>query len=130
MTADSLPEFIGHGEKTHSLTLFRVCPPGVTGHGEKTLPVTFPLNDGRIEMKRLLALALCAMMAFGLCACGDSAASGGGAAGDAGAAATGDASEAAEAAEAAGAAATLALIPATAAVASPAIPAPNSVGRG
>ena len=46
-------------------------------------------------MKRLLALALCAMMAFGLCACGDSAASGGGAAGDAGAAATGDAAEAA-----------------------------------
>ncbi len=98
MTADSLPGYMGHGEKTYSLTSFVSALPGYTGHGEKTLPVTFPLNDGRIEMKRLLALALCAMMAFGLCACGDSAASGGGAAGDAGAAATGDASEAAEAA--------------------------------
>ena len=41
-------------------------------------------------MKRLVALALCAMMAIGLCACGDSAASGTGAA-DAGAAVTGEA---------------------------------------
>ena len=32
-------------------------------------------------MKRLVALALCAMMAIGLCACGDSAANGGGASG-------------------------------------------------
>ena len=42
-------------------------------------------------MKRLVALALCAMMAIGLCACGDSAANGGGAPADAGAAATGEA---------------------------------------
>ena len=41
-------------------------------------------------MKRLVALALCAMMAVGLCACGDSAANGGASA-DAGAAATGEA---------------------------------------
>ena len=46
---------------------------------------------GRKEMKRLVALALCAMMAIGLCACGDSAANGGGAPADAGAAATGEA---------------------------------------
>ena len=31
-------------------------------------------------MKRLLALALCAMMTISLCACGDSAANGGGSA--------------------------------------------------
>ena len=42
-------------------------------------------------MKRLVALALCAMMAIGLCACGDSAANGGVAPADAGAAATGEA---------------------------------------
>ena len=39
-------------------------------------------------MKRLVALALCAMMAIGLCACGDSAANGGGAPADAAAAVT------------------------------------------
>ena len=42
-------------------------------------------------MKRLVALALCAMMAIGLCACGDSAASGTGAADDAAAAVTAEA---------------------------------------
>ena len=48
-------------------------------------------------MKRLLALAMCAMMAISLCACGDSAANGGGAAAGAGAGATGE--EAAAAAD-------------------------------
>ena len=50
-------------------------------------------------MKRLLALAMCAMMAISLCACGDSAANGGGAAAGAGAGATGE--EAAAAADSA-----------------------------
>ena len=67
----------------------------------KDLRVTFFHRIiGRKEMKRLVALALCAMMAIGLCACGDSAASGTGAA-DAGAAVTGEAA-AEEGEEAAG----------------------------
>ena len=41
----------------------------------KDLRVTFFHRIiGRKEMKRLVALALCAMMAIGLCACGDGAA--------------------------------------------------------